>query len=342
MNKIIKHRTLKFFFISLLLLCHSGRIYAGDSDVNSLLHEAIIKKDFALVKKIVNDGADLNLSNDLGITPVMLAASLNEKEIVCFLIENGVNVNYNSKDIRSINSSLMGNNILKYPEKKNNFFLTFDAGADDTNLDYILSVLKKYHITATFFNTGAFMIKYPDDVKRIVEEGHVVGNHTFSHSFYYKNESQLNDELLKTEKIFKRITGEKLTKIWRTPYLNHIGKPWMLKSARKIGYRHIDVSFYSMDWVNEHDKLYLNNKKFLNLFKNMIDFENISRIAADGSNYPKFKKADTNYNGVIMLMHTGKYRKSGNDFVYTLEEVILHLISRGYYFDNCRKFENCP
>jgi hypothetical protein len=41
-----------------------------------------------------------------------------------------------------------------------------------------------------------------------------------------------------------------------------------------------------------------------------------------------------------MLMHSGSYRKNGDDFVYTLEDVIMQIISCGYSFDNCRKFED--
>jgi len=324
------------FFLS----CHSYNIKEKYRDGNSLLHEVILKRDIVLVKKVIDDGADINCANDYGITPIRLAAFLKEKEMVRLLIEKGIRVNYNKNDNRSKIPVLFRNNILKYPEKKKNFFLTFDAGADDTNLNYILNLLKKYRITATFFVTGDFLIKYPLDAKRIVADGHVVGNHTFTHSFNYNNEDELINELHETEYTFKKITGKELTRIWRAPYLHHLGQPWMLDAARKIGYRHVDVSLYSRDWVGERNSLYLSNSKFINLFENRLDFTNIDRIDADGSNYFKFRKKNTDFNGIIMLMHTGTYRKKGNDFVYTLEDVILQLISSGYLFDNCRKFED--
>ncbi len=330
------------FFISaaFFLSCSSYNITENDGNGNSQLHEAVFNGNLNLVKQLLDEGADINSLNEQCVTPIRLAAYLHEKEIVQLLIDRGVNVNYNQTDGRSRNSNLFGNNIIKYPEKKTNFFLTFDAGDDNTNIGYILDLLKKYRITATFFVTGKFLKKYPLDVKRIVEEGHVTGNHTLTHSFDYKNEDMLLDELFETEYIFKKITGRDLSKIWRTPYLRHLDKPWMLKSARKLGYRHIDVSLYSKDWVPEGESLYLSNTRFIDLFKNSIDFNNINRIDADGTNYMKFHKKITNYHGIIMLMHTGSYRKKGEDFVYTLEDVILQIISCGYSFDNCQKFEN--
>jgi len=340
MFKNILYGFLKISILSLFVSCQSSLVNAGDSNGNTPLHDAIMKKDISLVAKIVSEkGVDLNRSNNLGITPVMLAASLREKEIVCLLIEKGVDVNYYRENAPGATLPNKENNIVKYPEKENNYFLTFDAGGDPGNLDYILNVLKKYNITSTFFITGQFMSKYPADVKRIAADGHVVGNHTFSHALYYNSEIHLNNELLKTEKLYEEITGEKLTKIWRAPYLGHIGKPWMLASARKIGYRHIDVSLSSIDWVSERDKLYVNNQEFIKLFQTRINFEKRKRLTVNGLNYLKIKSQTTNYNGVIMLMHSGKFRKAENDFVYTLEEVILHLISSGYSFDNFRQFE---
>ncbi len=323
-----------------LFSCASSATNKEDSIAKPLLHEAVQNGDISLVKKLIDQGADVNQSNDQSVTPVMLAAYLNKKDIVQLLIEKGVNVNYDQKNIRSKNNLLLGNNILKYPEKNKNFFLTFDAGDDNTNLNYILTVLKKYNITATFFITGNFMKKYPADVKRIVADGHIAGNHTFTHAFDYKNEDSFLNELYKTENYFKQITGRELTRIWRAPYLRHLSKPWLLKSARKLGYRHIDVSLYSKDWIPEGERLYLSNEKFIALFKNNIDFTNFNRIDADGANYNKFKREHADYHGIIMLMHSGTYRKKGDDFVYTLEDVIMHIISSGYSFDNCLKFQD--
>jgi len=332
---------LQILIISILCIsCATYNTKEKDGNGNSPLHDAVFNGDVSLVKKLIDNGADINSTNEQFVTPIRLAAYLGKKDIVQLLIEKGVNVNYNLDEIRSKTSKLFADNILKYPEKKKNFFLTFDAGDDNTNIKYILDTLKKYHITATFFITGNFIKKYPKDIKRIIADGHIAGNHTYNHSFNYKNEDQLLNELYETEYAFKKITGRDLTRIWRAPYLRHLDKPWMLKSARKLGYRHIDVSLYSKDWISEGESLYLSNEKFVNLFKNSIDFTNTSRIDADGKNYLRFRKSCTDYHGIIMLMHAGSFRKNKADFVYTLEDVIIQIISCGYYFDNCLKFED--
>ena len=341
MIKKILYIISRIILISLFLFsCASYDVNDKDGNGNSRLHDAVLNGNISLIKKLIDQGEDINSSNEQYVTPIRLAAYLNRKDIVQLLIEKGADVNYNQKDLRSRNSHLFGNSILKYPEKKKNFFLTFDAGDDNTNLNYILSVLKKYKITATFFVTGNFIKKYPSDVKRIVLEGHVAGNHTFSHSFDYKNEDKFLNELYETEYYFKKTTGRELSRIWRAPYLRHMDKPWMLKSARKLGYRHVDVSLYSKDWIPEGERLYLSNEKFIDLFKNNLDFTNLNRLDADGANHGRFRKTHTDYHGIIMLMHSGTYRKNGDDFVYTLEDVIMQIISCGYYFDNCRKFED--
>jgi peptidoglycan/xylan/chitin deacetylase (PgdA/CDA1 family) len=304
------------------------------------MHDAVMNGDISLIKKLIDRGADINVANEQYVTPIRLAAYLNRRDIVQLLIKKGINVNYNQKETRSKNPILFGNNILKYQEKNKNFFLTFDAGDDNTNLKYILDVLKKYNITATFFITGNFIKRYPSDVKRIAAEGHVAGNHTFTHAFDYKNEDMFLNELYETEDYYRRVTGRELARIWRAPYLRHLDKPWLLKSARKLGYRHIDVSLYSKDWIPEGERLYLSNEKFIDLFRNNIDFSNFNRIDADGLNHSRFKRKHTDYHGIIMLMHSGSYRKNGDDFVYTLEDVIMQIISCGYSFDNCLKFED--
>ena len=339
-KKYIPYTLLTIITSVFFLSCSSYDVKQKDGNGNSLLHEAVLNGDLSLVKKLINEGADINCTNEQCVTPIRLAAFLKQKEMVQLFIERGVSVNYNQNEARSKTATLFSNNILKYPEKHNNFFLTFDAGDDDTNMKYILDVLKKYHITATFFVTGKFLKKYPDDVKRILAEGHVAGNHTFTHSFDYKNQNQLLNELFETEYTYRKITGKDLTRIWRAPYLQHLEKPWMLKAARNLGYRHIDVSLYSKDWIPEGERQYLSNDKFIDLFKDSMDFRNINRIDADGTNYLNFRKKSTDYQGIIMLMHTGSYRKNGRDFVYTLEDVILQLISCGYLFDNCQKFED--
>lgn len=337
----IQLRTILFIVACVLATCcGTYRTGSTDGNGNTPLHDAVLNRNGTLVRQLIDSGGELNPVNEQYVTPIRLAAYLNEKEIVRLIIQKGLDLNYNPADLRSRTPHLFGNNILRYQEKKKNFFLTFDAGEDNTNISYILDTLKKYQIKGTFFVTGVFINRYPSDVRRIVSEGHIVGNHTFTHAFSYRNEDHLLNELYETEVAFRRVTGHEMARIWRAPFLQHMGKPWMLKAARRLGYRHIDVSLYSKDWLTSDEHQYLSNEKFIDFFKNRIDFHNVNRVDADGENYRRFRKRYTDYHGIIMLMHTGRYRKNGDDFVYTLEDVILQLISCGYLFDNCQKFED--
>ncbi len=243
------------------------------------------------------------------------------------------------KNENSIKKQQLPINIIKYPKKHKNFYLTFDVGTDNEHIPFILNTLSKYSIKATFFITGNFMNKYPSDVKRIVNSGHIVGNHTLSHKQYFSRK-QLLYELKETERIFKRITHKDLWKIWRAPYLQHLHKGWVLKAAQSIGYQHIDASLVVMDdWIKNPYSC-ISNKEFLHIFRNTLNFKNNNRIFIQKNNSLYFKKKATDYTGVIMLMHTGRFRSGVKDFVYCLEPVIRHLSISGYTFDNCAAFVN--
>lgn len=60
-------------------------------------------------------------------------------------------------------------------------YLTFDAGYENGNTAPILDALEKHNAPATFFVVGTFVKENPDLVRRMNEEGHIVGNHTYSH-----------------------------------------------------------------------------------------------------------------------------------------------------------------
>jgi peptidoglycan-N-acetylglucosamine deacetylase len=102
--------------------------------------------------------------------------------------------------------------------KTNSLTLTFDDGPDPLYTPKILDVLKQYDIKATFFVIGSQAQKYPELLKRIVSEGHTIGNHTFNHAEIRKiSFTDLEKELDNTNKIVEAITGISM-KIFREPY----------------------------------------------------------------------------------------------------------------------------
>lgn len=81
--------------------------------------------------------------------------------------------------------------------------LTFDDGPAD-NVNKILPLLEKYNAKATFFLIGEEMEKHPEKAKKIAEEGHQIGNHTFSHNrMIFKTPSYYKEEIEKTDQLIR-------------------------------------------------------------------------------------------------------------------------------------------
>ncbi|RFB18028.1 polysaccharide deacetylase [Bacillus sp. HNG] len=81
--------------------------------------------------------------------------------------------------------------------------LTFDDGPSE-NVNEILPLLEKYDVKATFFLIGQDMEKFPEEAKRVVEAGHQVGNHTYSHNrMVFKSPSYIKEEINKTNQLIR-------------------------------------------------------------------------------------------------------------------------------------------
>ena len=130
-------------------------------------------------------------------------------------------------------------------------YLTFDCGYENGNTELILDALKKHNAPATFFVVGHFLETAPDLVKRMVDEGHAVGNHTYNHPDM-ASISELNDfrkELEDVEELFHEITGEELNRYYRPPQ----GKcnEANLDMAQELGYSTIFWSLAHVDWIQD-------------------------------------------------------------------------------------------
>lgn len=105
-----------------------------------------------------------------------------------------------------------------YQELKKRIALTFDDGPDPQYTIELLDGLKKRGVHATFFVMGKQAEQYPEIIKRMEEEGHLIGNHTYSHIQLKKsNREEFKAELTKTSEIIQEITGEELQYV-RPPY----------------------------------------------------------------------------------------------------------------------------
>lgn len=136
-------------------------------------------------------------------------------------------------------------------EKK--LYLTFDAGFENGNTEKILDALKKHKVSAAFFLVGNYLETQPELVKRMVAEGHTVGNHTYSHPDMsaIADEASFQNELEKNAVLYREITGQDMEKLYRSPQGKFCESN--LKMAQKLGYRTVFWSLAYVDWY-ENDQ----------------------------------------------------------------------------------------
>ena len=127
-------------------------------------------------------------------------------------------------------------------------YLTFDAGYENGCTARILDVLKSHNAPAAFFLVGNYMEKNADLVRRMVDEGHIVGNHTMHHPDMSKlsDPESFSQELTGLEALFREITGKDLPKYYRPP--QGIYSQENLRMAKELGYKTVFWSLAYVDW----------------------------------------------------------------------------------------------
>ncbi|WP_313128467.1 polysaccharide deacetylase family protein [Anaerocolumna sp.] len=179
------------------------------------------------------------------------------------------------------------------PEKK--VALSFDAAWGNEDTAEILNILEKNNVKVTFFMTGGWIEKYPDDVKAIAAAGHDLGNHSENH----KHMSQLSkeqsiEEIMKPHNKVKQLTGIDMN-LFRPPYGDYNNT--LIQATREAGYHCIQWDVDSLDWRDYGVKSIVNT---------VVDHEHLG-------------------NGSIILCHNGaKYTKDA------LESMITGLKEKGY------------
>lgn len=135
--------------------------------------------------------------------------------------------------------------------EENNIYLTFDCGYENGNTAPILDALKKHNAPATFFIVGNFLSTSPDLVRRMTEEGHTVGNHTFHHPDMSKISSidAFSKELKDLENLYKETTGKEMVKYYRPPQGKYSESN--LKMAQDLGYQTFFWSLAYVDWYQD-------------------------------------------------------------------------------------------
>ena len=135
------------------------------------------------------------------------------------------------------------------PEKKV-IYLTFDAGYENGCTAQILDILKAHNVSAAFFLVGDYMERNPDLVRRMVDEGHIVGNHTMNHpDMSGLTGDTFEKEITELETLYREITGQELPKYYRPP--QGLYSQENLEAAQKLGYKTVFWSLAYVDWNND-------------------------------------------------------------------------------------------
>lgn len=210
-------------------------------------------------------------------------------------------------DVGSLNKKLLGEVNGIYMGNKNDkyIYLTFDMGYEAGYTDKILDVLKEENVKATFFITGHYLNSASDTVKRMIDEGHIVGNHTVNHKCMPEISDEANKEELNTlnQMMYEKFGYE--MKYMRPPEGEYSQRT--LAITENLGYKTVLWSFAYLDY---DDKNPPTNKEATNKI-----MENI-------------------HNGEIMLLHgTSKVNME------ILKDVIEQIKSNGYEFKSLDEFK---
>lgn len=194
-----------------------------------------------------------------------------------------------------------GEVIWEVPSNKKLLAITFDDGPDPEDTPKILDILAQYHVKATFFVIGSKADRHPDLVKREMEEGHEIANHTYTHHFFNRRSTAeiIEKEITAAQQSVRAITG-KQPKLFRPP--GGMFNDAVLKYARKQGLQTIMWSWHqdTKDWSRPGVGFIVN--KVLNNVRN----------------------------GDIILLHD--YVSGNSQTIQALEAILPVLSKRGYEF----------
>ncbi len=153
--------------------------------------------------------------------------------------------NASAEELKKYNAYFIGDTT------QNTIYLTFDCGYENGNTEPILDALKKHDVKATFFVVGNFLETSPEMVKRMIAEGHTVGNHTYHHLDMSSISSMdaFKKETQDVENLFEQITGTPITKFYRPPQGKYNIEN--LKMAQELGYHTFFWSLAYVDWYQD-------------------------------------------------------------------------------------------
>lgn len=128
----------------------------------------------------------------------------------------------------------------------NKIALTFNCAWNDSDIDRIIDILKKYNVNATFFAVGDWAEKYPEALKKLSGAGFEIGNHSYNHAHYSKmSKQEIIEDIDKCDKIIEEIT-QKPVKLFRAAYGEYTDD--VITACDETGRIYIQWSTDSLDY----------------------------------------------------------------------------------------------
>ncbi|WP_423190325.1 LysM peptidoglycan-binding domain-containing protein [Alkalibacterium sp. f15] len=187
--------------------------------------------------------------------------------------------------------------------------LTFDDGSDGTNINNILQTLSTHNVKATFFLSGVGINNHPQTIKNIVNQGHAIGNHSYTHPDFTKiSATEMRSQLQRTETAVLNLTGKTTKPFFRPPFGAYNSS--VLQTVGDAGYRYsVMWTIDTIDWTGNSSSDIVNRV--------------MTRITP----------------GAIILMHTGAGAKGTPA---ALPTIITRLKGLGYRFVTMSQLMNLP
>lgn len=217
------------------------------------------------------------------------------------------NDNHEQPDLGAQNKKVLeeNNGICLGNSEKKNIYLTFDEGYEAGYTSNILSTLKENNVKATFFITAHYLNTQPELVKQMIDEGHIVGNHTVNHkSMPDLTDEKINSEIMDLHQAIYEKFGYEMKYI--RPPMGEFSER-TLSITNSLGYKTVMWSFAYCDWDE-------NKQPAEETAKNTI-LKNV-------------------HNGEIMLLH-GNSKTNTN----LLDTIIKEVKNMGYEFKSLDEFE---
>lgn len=153
--------------------------------------------------------------------------------------------NATARELAVLDAAFVGNT------EEKTLYLTFDAGYENGHTQTILDALAKHNAPAAFFVVGTYIEQNPALIRRMVEEGHTVGNHSWHHwdMEQISDRKSFSKELEDVEKAYESTVGSPMPKFYRPP--RGIYSERNLQMAKELGYKTVFWSLAYVDWKQD-------------------------------------------------------------------------------------------